>query len=108
MVLASCLAFPSLVLTATTLPNIAFPPVGNCLVRKRLCFDDFEGQLPKNGARRKLGSLVKKQAGLAWDMHLDDCARRLKKRLPCCNDFISSSTPAAPNPLNDPSSILLV
>jgi len=31
----------------------SIPPVSNCLVRKRLCFDGFEGQLPKNGAREK-------------------------------------------------------
>lgn len=36
----------------------SIPPVANCLVRKRVCFDGFEGQLPKNGARR-LASLVK-------------------------------------------------
>jgi len=37
----------------------SIPPAGNCLGRKRLCFDGFQGQLPKNGAGRKLGSLVK-------------------------------------------------
>jgi len=31
----------------------SIPPVSNCLVRKRLCFDGSEGQLPKNGAREK-------------------------------------------------------
>jgi len=33
----------------------SIPPVGNCLVRKRLCFDGFDGQSLKNGARRKVG-----------------------------------------------------
>jgi hypothetical protein len=35
------------------------PPFWHLPVRKRLCFDGFEGQLPKNGARRKVGKLVK-------------------------------------------------
>jgi hypothetical protein len=37
----------------------SIPPVSNCLVRKRLCFDGFAGQLPKNGASEKYSSLLK-------------------------------------------------